>query len=236
MTRLKPLLLALSLFASFLPLSVLADDEALSNQLAEEFLSYDLGCGATIPHATTTYQRYQQLKRIETYQLNHKPLPFTTGTSSVAGGGLILFTQPPSYGYVLGGGSSVLEVYATPDLKRAALFYMVTSEGPGPLELLLLDQHSSPPTMHCLTLDTPEDLNKGGWKMEYSLPVNFNINDLGKGMIYTRADIEDTMGQTQTLWFVYYTQDNGNTWSKPERLMQAPPSTIAGLYQKAQNH
>ena len=227
------LLLALSLT---LPLSALANDaadEALANTLADDFMSYDLSCGAAIPKAAPTYQRYQQLKRIETYALNHKPLPFTTGSSSIAGGGLILFTQPPAYGYVLGGGSSVLEVYATPDLKHSAVFYMVTSEGPGPLELLLLDQSANKPSLHCITLPTPEALNRGGWKMEYSLPINFNINELGKGIIYTQADIEDAMGHTQTLWFAYYTQDGGKTWSQPERLMQAPPKVLDGLYRHA---
>ncbi|WP_020561202.1 hypothetical protein [Thiofilum flexile] len=227
----KHLLLALSLA---LPMLAGANDEDLAEQLAQEFTNYGVGCGTPIPQAAQAYQRYQQLKRIETYALNQKPLPFTIGSSSVAGGGLILFTSAPTNGYVLGGGSSILDIYTTPNLKHSALFYMITSEGPGPLELLLLDQSSANPSMHCITLATPEDLNRGGWKMEFSTPYSFNINELGKGILYTEADIDyaDDPGQRQTLWFAYYTQDGGKTWSQPERLMQKPPKVVEGLYQK----
>lgn len=206
--------------------------EALEEQLLNEFLNYSLDCSTPISKAQSTYQGYNTLKRVHRYQLNHKVLPIEVGSSSIQGGGLLLFTTPPLQGYVLGGGSSVLDIYSTADLKQFAVLHMVTSEGPGPLELTLVNLHNATPQLDCITLDTPKELNAGGWKMEYSLPIGFNINDLGKGILYTQADIDDAMGQPKTLWFAYYTQDGGKTWSTPESLVQAPALATKGLYFK----
>lgn len=210
-----------------------ASTEALEEQLLDEFLNYSLDCSTPIPRIQSTYQGYQTLKRVHRYQLNHKVLPIEVGSSSIQGGGLLLFTTHPLQGYVLGGGSSVLDIYSTADLKQLAVLHMVTSEGPGPLELTLINTNNATPQLHCITLDTPKELNAGGWKMEYSLPLSFNINELGKGILYTHADIDDAMGQSKTLWFAYYTQDGGKTWSAPESLVQAPSSAAKGLYSKA---
>jgi hypothetical protein len=211
--------------------SVVQADEALETKLLNEFMNYSMDCSSPIPNAAQTFQDYKKLNRIEEYLLKDKVLPLNVGTSSIMGGGLLLFTQSPLQGFVLGGGSSVLQVYSTPDFKQSVLFYMVTSEGPGPLELVLVNQQPFQPQLTCITLDTPKELNAGGWKMEYSLPVSFNIEPLGKGIIYTEATIDDAAGQPKTLWFAYHTQDGGQHWSSPQQLFTAPPKHLEGLYQ-----
>lgn len=129
-----------------------------------------------------------------------------------------------AYGITANGG--VQHVYRS----RAGDVFVWAYEGRGdpPSGYTVFHLAPAPGGQYCGEIETPVELNRSfsnpgerDWRGEYISFDRFMLDDAGRGAVYGSSDVERD-GKTLHWMFRYDTADNGRTWSRPRRVMQAP--------------
>lgn len=207
-----------------------ADEEPMTRH--EKILNdynNDYGCGHIAPMDAVEPADYLAEGLLQGLSVDKEPLPLILGDSMDLGGGTLVYQQQGEtwQARVIRIGTSITQAYTNADRSAYWIFFMHTSEAPGPIEYLHLTQESA----LCGELISPDDLNQPTWKMEYADITAFNISDAGKGVVQATATLYEDSENPKKQWYQYITDDNGETWSKAQSIPK-PINTPVGVWEQ----
>lgn len=209
-----------------------ADEEPMTRH--EKMLNdynNDYSCGQIVPMGAVEPADYLAEDSLQGLSIEGEALPLILGDSMDLGGGTLVYQQQGEtwQARIIRMGTSITQVYTNSDRSAYWIFFMHTSEAPGPIEYLHLTQESA----LCGELISPDDLNQPTWKMEYADIIAFNISDAGKGVVLATATLYEDSENPKKQWYQYITEDNGETWSKAQTIPK-PSDTPAGIWEQVE--
>ena len=191
----------------------------------------DYNCGQIVPMEAVNPADYSAENLLQGVRLDKETLPLILGDSMDLGGGTLVYLHQGEQwlARIIRMGTSITQVYTNPEHSIYWVFFMHTSEAPGPIEYLYLTQDSA----RCGELASPADINQPHWNMEYADLAAFNIDAGGKGVVQASAVLYKQDKEPKTNWYQYLTDNGGDLWAKPlpiDKPLKAPK----GIWQKVE--
>jgi len=188
-------------------------------------------CGQIVPMDAVNPADYSAENLLQGLRLGKETLPLILGDSMDLGGGTLVYIRQDDQwlARIIRMGTSITDVYTNKEHNSYWVFFMHTSEAPGPIEYLYLTQDDA----HCGELYSPADLNQPHWNMEYANLIAFNIDGKGNGVVQANADLYGYNEKPKTNWYQYLTDNNGKDWSKALPI-DKPETAPTGIWQKVE--